>query len=107
MRILQINNIPDNLPLKIFMKYFKNIKYHAKINFMSQPGEELINILELLRRRLSSSGVQRTDGLRRSMGSNCRFYRRSLDIFLDRDFDDLNTLLQKALEELGKINNVR
>ena len=67
-----------------------------------QPGEELIIALDKLRERLSSSGVERTAGLREAMGNDCSFYRKSLDIFLSRDYDDLLLLLNQAQLELSK-----
>ena len=79
------------------------------------PGQELLHILDYLRTsiksdepilslralkyRLDNSGVQRTNGLLVKMGNDCSFFRKSLDIFLRRDFDDLFKILKAIPEE--------
>lgn len=79
------------------------------------PGQELLHILDNLRTslkkdessiplralkyRLDNSGVQRTNGLLISMGNDCSFFRKSLDIFLKRDFDDIFKILKAIPEE--------
>ena len=67
------------------------------------PGDELINTLDDLRLslnnlkdRLNSSGVERTKGLRDAMGEDCSFYRRSLDIFLQKDYLEIRNLIAKV-----------
>lgn len=60
------------------------------------PGEELIDKLEQIRLRLEKSGVERTAGLGNHMGKNCDYYKRSLKIFLDKDYIDLRNLIQQA-----------
>lgn len=69
-----------------------------------KSGDVLLDMLELLRKRLNSSGVERTKGLRDNMGTNCEFYSKSLDLFLKRDYQDLKNLvsnLNKKFEEIG------
>jgi hypothetical protein len=63
---------------------------------MNTPGEDLIDYLEdlrlnlnSLRERLEKSGVERTKGLRDAMGNDCKFYRKSLGLFLERDYLDI------------------
>jgi hypothetical protein len=68
-----------------------------------QPGEKLILCLDKLRARLNSSGTERTAGLRKAMGDDCTFYRKSLDIFLNRDYDDIEALLSEAKAEFDKL----
>lgn len=74
------------------------------------PGQELLHILDHLRTslkpdesilplralkyRLDNSGVQRTNGLLASLGNDCSYYRKSLDIFLKKDFDDILKILK-------------
>lgn len=69
-----------------------------------QPGERLIRTLEDLRLRLNISGVERTQGLRDAMGSDCTYYRKSLDFFLVRDVDDLQSLLTAAVKEMNDVS---
>jgi hypothetical protein len=68
-----------------------------------QPGEDLVRILEVLRTRLNTSGVERTAGLRSAMGDDCTFYRKSLNILLNKDYEDLFGLVKEALREFEKI----
>lgn len=75
--------------------------YFCYILFM--PGEDLIVVLEKFRQRLNSSGVERTAGLRAAMGDDCTFYRKSLNLLLKRDYDELHILLKEALLEFKKI----
>jgi len=73
------------------------------------PGQDLIIRLEELRNKLNRSGVERTAGLMRVLssepgGSDCSYYRKSLDIFLRKDYDQIHSLLvdiKKAMNELG------
>ena len=64
---------------------------------------DLIEILDTLSKRLSESGVERTAGLRRTMGSDCFYYKKSLDLFERNDFDDLRGLISLAEKEFSKI----
>lgn len=60
------------------------------------PAKNLIETLEQLRKRLNTSGVERTKGLMDAMGDDCTYYRKSLDIFLKRDYDELSDLIDKT-----------
>lgn len=67
------------------------------------PGEQLVDTLDELRMqlnllvdRLNRSGVTRTNGLRLAMGRECDFYKKSLDIFLRKDYIDLRNLVQSC-----------
>jgi hypothetical protein len=68
-----------------------------------QPGESLIRALERLRARLNSSGTERTAGLLEAMGNDCSFYRKSLDILLDRDYDELERLVEEVNKEFNRL----
>ena len=67
------------------------------------PGEDLIDTLDdlrknlnLLREELAKSGVERTKGLRDTMGADCKFYRKSLDLFLRKDYLKLRATIKEA-----------
>ena len=60
------------------------------------PGEQLIQALEDLRKKLLKSGVQRTAGLYEAMGPECDFYWKSLNVFLKRDYLELLKLVEQA-----------
>ncbi len=69
---------------------------------------DLIDDLEELRKallsfsdRLEKSGVERTTGLKHAMllGEDCPFYKKSRDIFLNRDYTDLKVLFLKVLKQ--------
>jgi hypothetical protein len=70
---------------------------------MKSTGEELIDSLEVLRlklntlrERLEKSGVERTAGLRDALGSDCRFFRKSLNLFLESDYIELRDMIKEA-----------
>lgn len=70
--------------------------------------EQLITELENLRKELlalseelKTTGVERTSGLLEYMGNDCRFYSKSMDLFLSNDYErirnrifSLNALFQ-------------
>ena len=64
------------------------------------PGEELIRLLDDLRISLNKSGVERTQGIKIAMGNNCAYYRKSLDLFLDKDYNNISKLVRKIYKEL-------
>ncbi len=64
---------------------------------------ELIKKLEKLRLRLNNSGTQRTAGLLDSMGDDCTYYKKSMNIFLKRDYDEVRDLIKEARELFNKI----
>lgn len=53
------------------------------------PGEELVQELDLLRQRLNKSKVEATNGLRDALGNNCTFFRKSMDKFVQNDYEDI------------------
>jgi hypothetical protein len=72
------------------------------------PGQELLLLLnkirieldnpssiplQALKYRLENSGLERTVGLLENLGDDCSFYRKSLDIFLRRDFSDIHKII--------------
>jgi hypothetical protein len=86
---------------------------------MQFPGQTLIMILEDLRLlllkdpldnisleallfRLNNSGVERTYGLMTEMGDDCSFFRKSLNIFLDRDYEELSKII-KVIKVKGNL----
>ena len=69
------------------------------------PGELLIEELDHLRRRLATSGVDRTLGLKKAMGRDCEYYMKSLNGFLVKDYRQLRDLvynLNKLFMEVEK-----
>lgn len=64
---------------------------------------DLIDVLEDLRVRLNKSGVERTTGLKKEMGDDCQYYRKSKDIFLQRDYDDLKQLTLSLVDQFRLI----
>jgi len=77
-------------------------------------GEQLINQLDTLRtelnrfaEKLESSGVERTRGLRETMGRDCSFYRKSLDLFLRNDYTALRKLCASTHELFERIEGSR
>ena len=68
---------------------------------METNGEKLIKELDELRRKLSSlserldrSGVERTNGLRVHMGADCPYFTKSMDIFLKKDYQELQDMIE-------------
>ena len=67
------------------------------------PGQELVDVLNLLRThsstpnslktRLNRSGVERTAGLANALGRNCDYYKKSLTKFLIEDYTDIRNLI--------------
>jgi hypothetical protein len=88
---------------------------------MTFPGQELLEILNKIRKldttdehisfvalvhRLNKSGVERTAGLLYAMGNDCSYYRKSLDIFLRRDYEDLKQIINNQInrdDEVGSL----
>lgn len=61
---------------------------------------DLIDYLEILRKDLNKSGVERTVGLKVGMGNNCPYYKKSKDIFLSNDYDRIKKSLLLVLKQL-------
>ena len=66
------------------------------LEMTKRPGEEFVDVLEKLRKRLNESGTERTVGLRDTMGADCSYYRKSLFMFLEKDFRELADLVDEA-----------
>ncbi len=73
-------------------------------------GEELIEKLEtlreelnILRDRLDKSGVERTHGIHQALGEDCRHYKKSFSIFLDRDYIELRDKIESLNILFGAI----
>ena len=64
-------------------------------------GTKLLETLDLLRLRLNKSGIERTVGMKNSMelGEDCYLYKKSLDIFLRDDFEEI----KKKAEKIGNL----
>ena len=67
------------------------------------PGELLVRDLESLRlllnklsTKLNESGVERTFHLRRIMGKDCTYLKKSMNLFVDEDFEPLRDLITEA-----------
>ena len=78
------------------------------------PGQELLELLNQIRGyltpdevsiplrafkyRLDRSGIERTLGLLKNMGDDCSYYRKSLDIFLRKDYNDIYKIIMAIPE---------
>ena len=71
---------------------------------MNIPGVELVRKLAELRVRINNSGVERTKAILDGMGADCNYYRKSLDIFLDKDYEDLKIILRDILDIMDKLD---
>ena len=49
--------------------------------------------LETLRRRLNNSGIERTVGLGKALGTDCPNYNKSKRLFHERDLPDILRLI--------------
>jgi len=66
------------------------------IHLQEHPGKKLLDCLNRLRLRMESSGIERTAGLKNAMGDDCVYFRKSLDIFIKYDWDELEKLINEA-----------
>ena len=73
-------------------------------------GEELIEELDSLRTemnrlvdKLNASGIERTNGLRQMMGRDCDFYKKSLSLFLTKDYISLRNLIEACHELFERV----
>jgi hypothetical protein len=71
---------------------------------MNFPGVDLVRKLAELRVRINNSGVERTKAILDGMGADCSYYRKSLDIFLDKDYEELKTILYDILNIMEKLD---
>ena len=69
--------------------------------------EELRALLLTLSERLSSSGVERTVGLREALGDDCPFYVKSGQLFIKRDYKDLKRLIHLCHTSFERVENDR
>lgn len=65
--------------------------------------KDLLSSLNAIRARLITSSVERTVGLRDAMGENCAYYRKSRNLFMDKDYQELKLLFLETLEEFRKV----
>jgi hypothetical protein len=73
-------------------------------------GDLLIQELELLRQylltlsdRLNKSGIERTHYMRGHKGADCGYFKKSMDLFLDFDYDEVRTLINTVYERFETI----
>ena len=66
-------------------------------------GELLVESLSALKKKLERSGLDRTFGLKESMGSDCAYYWKSLNSFLKQDYKELRDLVNNAKKWFDKI----
>jgi hypothetical protein len=66
-------------------------------------GEKLIHELDALRialaklsDRLNNSGIERTEGLRETQGSDCPYFKKSLDIFVRKDYIQIRDMVESV-----------
>ncbi|MAE81779.1 MAG: hypothetical protein CMB80_03505 [Flammeovirgaceae bacterium] len=65
--------------------------------------ESVLSSLSATQKRLKNSGFERTTGLRQSMGDDCPYYLKSLNLFFKNDLVDLKHLLIKLVEEIDAL----
>ncbi len=65
--------------------------------------ESVLSSLSATQKRLKNSGFERTTGLRQSMGDDCSYYLKSLNLFFKNDLVDLKHLLIKLVEEIDAL----
>jgi hypothetical protein len=61
---------------------------------------DVLSSFTSMQKRLNRSGLERTAGLRDSMGDDCPYYQKSLKLFFRNDLVDLRHLLVKLVEEI-------
>lgn len=66
-------------------------------------GEKLIHELDELRialhelsNRLDNSGIERTEGLRETQGNDCPYFKKSLDIFIRKDYIQIRDMIESV-----------
>jgi hypothetical protein len=85
--------------------------YHLLMAQESQTsGEELLDQLDSLRKemnrlidKLNASGIERTNGLRQIMGRDCDYYKKSLNLFLQKDYISVRNLVSACHELFNKV----
>lgn len=66
---------------------------------MVRDLEMLRRKLEKMRDRLEDSGVERTFHMKRIMGSDCQLYQKSMNLFVDEDYEELRDLTSSIWEQ--------
>ena len=56
--------------------------------------EKLRKLLNILTSELNSSGVERTAHFLTYVGENCAYFKKSLELFLDEDYDRLKSVIR-------------
>jgi hypothetical protein len=57
-----------------------------------------MTLLDKLRKRLNTSGVERTVGLRDNLGKDCPNYKKSLELFMERgDYMDIRNIIYELI----------
>lgn len=79
------------------------MKFSEKEPIMEFMQKDLLDHLNELRARMQRSGLERTSGLKQAMSDNCAYYRKSKDLLLKEDFDQIKDLFLICLEEYRKI----
>jgi len=77
-------------------------------------GQMLINELDDLRRLLeafykdvSSSGVERTSHFLNYVGSDCRYYQKSMELFMSEDYPKIKESVRELAELIDIIEGKR
>ena len=58
---------------------------------------DLFDSLNELHLRMQSSGLERTAGLKDAMGDDCAYYRKSRNLLLEKDYEDIKRLFLESL----------
>lgn len=66
-------------------------------------GEQLIKELDDLRKalivlsdRMKVSGIERTNGLREMQGADCPYFKKSLDLFVKKDYIHIRDMVESV-----------
>ena len=72
---------------------------------LTDMNVKLLETLEKLRLRLNRSGLERTLGMKDNVdaGEDCYLYKKSLDIFLTRDYVDILKLFKEVAEQFSLV----
>ena len=80
-----------------------NKKKLNSVKTMTRLTPEEHKELKSLSERLEKSGVERTIGLRDAMGNDCKYYRKSLNMFLEKDYLELRDKIAKCNQLFNQI----
>lgn len=66
-------------------------------------GESLVKELDELRKallslsdRMNVSGIERTNGLRETQGVDCPYFKKSLDLFVKKDYIQIRDMVESV-----------